>query len=304
MKIEQLEQLIRIVECGSMNLAAEKMYIARSSLSTSMKHLEDELGEKIFLRHSNGVSLTSFGASVYSHAREICSRIDFLQSVSTEKNRQLLHVSSMYCSMASDAFAEFVLRNREEQLEASIEEASAHDVIRLVSKGLSEIGVLTLFPDTEDLALRKLNNEGLEYHELVQRRLGVLVGASNPLFSDGKDLVELHELVSFPFVENSATPTDHAWAHRIIPEENRKGRYVVSDLGLALRLVSETDAVMIDVQNDTIYRRFYAGNDYRFLPIADYPKCSTGWIRHKAFPLSGPAQKYVDILTEIALQGV
>ena len=43
MKIEQLEQLIKIVECGSMNTAAEEMYLARSSLSTSMKRLE-ELG--------------------------------------------------------------------------------------------------------------------------------------------------------------------------------------------------------------------------------------------------------------------
>ena len=39
-KIEQLEQLIKIVESGSMNIAAREMYVARSSLSTSMKHLE------------------------------------------------------------------------------------------------------------------------------------------------------------------------------------------------------------------------------------------------------------------------
>ena len=61
MKIEQLEQLIKIVECGSMNTAAEEMYLARSSLSTSMKRLEEELGEPVFIRHSNGVNLTPFG---------------------------------------------------------------------------------------------------------------------------------------------------------------------------------------------------------------------------------------------------
>ena len=37
MKIEQLEQLIKTVECGSMNEAAQALYVARSSLSTSMK---------------------------------------------------------------------------------------------------------------------------------------------------------------------------------------------------------------------------------------------------------------------------
>ena len=63
MKIEQLEQLIKIVECGSMNTAAEEMYLARSSLSTSMKRLEEELGEPVFIRHSNGVNLTPFGSA-------------------------------------------------------------------------------------------------------------------------------------------------------------------------------------------------------------------------------------------------
>ncbi len=44
MKIEQLQQLLKIVEMGSMNEAARALYTARSSLSTSMKNLEQELG--------------------------------------------------------------------------------------------------------------------------------------------------------------------------------------------------------------------------------------------------------------------
>ena len=102
MKIEQLEQLIRIVESGSMNIAAKEMYVARSSLSTSMKHLEAELGGQIFSRHSNGVSLTPFGSTVYHHAREICSRVQFLQGVSSVSQNGQLHISSMYCSMANE----------------------------------------------------------------------------------------------------------------------------------------------------------------------------------------------------------
>lgn len=48
MKIEQLQQLLQIVAEGSMNEAAQKLYVARSSLSTSMKNLEAELGAPIF----------------------------------------------------------------------------------------------------------------------------------------------------------------------------------------------------------------------------------------------------------------
>ena len=81
MKIEQLQQLLQIVAEGSMNEAAQKLYVARSSLSTSMKNLEAELGAPIFERTTRGVTLTAFGRDVYQQAQEICQRFSFLQSV-------------------------------------------------------------------------------------------------------------------------------------------------------------------------------------------------------------------------------
>ena len=126
-----------------------------------------------------------------------------------------------------------------------------------------------------------------------------MVGPNNPLFHCESDSIELQELAKYPHLENYATPTDHAWEHRMIPE-GYPGRYVVSDLGLALRLISETGAVMIDSKDDEIYKSFYAKNNYRFIPIRDYPKCKTGWIRHKALQLSPLAQEYIAILTKMA----
>ena len=300
MKIEQLNQLIQIVESGSMNTAAKEMYVARSSLSTSMKGLEEELGGQIFNRHSNGVSLTPFGATVYHHARDICSRVQFLRGVSSADTGNHLHIASMYCTIANDAFADFLRLHMHEHLDASIEEVSAHNVIDLVREGISEIGILTLFSDTESVTFRKLDSENLEYHEIARRQLGAIVGPNNALYQSELSETDLQELVNFPHLENYATPTDHAWEHRIIPEDGYRGRYVVSDLGLALRLVSETDAVMIDARDNEIYRRLYANNNYRFIPIRDYPRCKTGWIKRKALPLSAPAQEYIELLTEKA----
>ena len=299
MKTEQLEQLIKIVECGSMNVAASELYIARSSLSTSMKHLEEELGEQIFSRHSSGVSLTPFGATVYNHAREICSRVAFLHGITSKNSYHWLHIASMYCSMANNAFAELLLRHPQEKIDASIEEVSSKTVIDLVSEGTCEVGILTLFSDTEDVTMRRLTQSSLEFCELAQRQLGAIVGPDNPLYLSGQDSVALEELSAFPLLENYATPTDHIWEHRLLPEAGSPGRYVVSDLGLALRLVRETGAVMIDA-DDAIYRGFYACGDYRFLPIRDFPKCKTGWIRRMSLPLSPLAQEFIGILTEKA----
>ena len=299
MKIEQLEQLIKIVECGSMNNAAEEMYLARSSLSTSMKRLEEELGEAVFIRHSNGVNLTPFGSTVYNHAREICSRIHFLRGITAKSTDRWLHVASMYCSMANAAFAEFLQKYTTESIDASIEEVSLQTVIELVGEGICEVGIITLFSDTEEVTLRKLEQKKLEYQEIARRQLGAMVGPNNPLYHSKLDSIALQELANYPHLENYATPTDHAWEHKMIPD-GYPGRYVVSDLGLALRIVSETGAVMIDTDDDEIYNSFYANNSFRFIPIRDYPKCKTGWIKHKALPLSPLAQEYVEILTKTA----
>lgn len=94
MKIEQLQQLLAVVEEGSMNEAAQKLYVARSSLSTSMKNLEAELGALIFERTTRGVMLTAFGRDVYHQAQDICQRFRFLYKgiiINHNKNRASLH---------------------------------------------------------------------------------------------------------------------------------------------------------------------------------------------------------------------
>ncbi len=298
MKVEQLEQLIKIVESGSMNEAAKDLYLARSSLSTSIKNLEDELGGGIFSRHSKGVSLTPFGATVYNQACEICSRIRYLQRVSIGDDKKRLSIASMYCSMANDAFAVLLSEHIHERLEASIEEFSLSQVIESVREGLCEIGIITLFSDSECVTLRKLADENLEYHEIAQRTLGAMVGPRNPLYHTELSFINLKDLCNYPHLENYATPTDHAWEHRVLPAAQYRGRYVVSDLGLALRLVADTDAVMIDAHDREIYHDLYAKSDYKFIPINDYPRCKTGWIKCKGLELSPIAEKYIEILTD------
>lgn len=300
MKIEQLEQLIRIIEAGSMNQAAEELYIARSSLSTSMKHLEEELGDQIFYRHSSGVSLTPFGTSVYLQAQEICGRIQYLRNFSTGKEQNQLHIANMYCSMGNDAFAKLMLRHQADHLDASIEEASLNDVIRMVSDGFCEVGILTLFSDTQELTLRKLSSASIEFCEAARRQVGAVVGSKNPLYHSEAESITLREVLTYPHLENYATPTDHAWEHRVLPKDGFQGRYVVSDLGLALRLVAETDAILIDARDIEIYRGFYANSDYRFIPICDYPACTTGWIHLKSAALTPLAQEYIEIFSSVA----
>lgn len=78
---------------------------------------------------------------MYEQAREICSRADFLRRISRNHADRKLLVTSMYCSLANDAFADFLVQHYQEELYASIEEMSLADVILSVSGGLSDVGM-------------------------------------------------------------------------------------------------------------------------------------------------------------------
>ena len=62
MTINQLSYLITIAETGSLNKAAELLYISQPSLSGAVQELEKELGIIIFRRTGRGVTLTTDGA--------------------------------------------------------------------------------------------------------------------------------------------------------------------------------------------------------------------------------------------------
>lgn len=304
MKIEQLQQLLKIVEDGSMNEASKELYIARSSLSTSMKNLEKELGAPIFSRNSKGVCLTDFGIDVYNQAKDICSRIDFLQSIPGEDRAMNLSVASMYCSLANDAFVELYRRHQEENFTGNIEECMLSDVIRLVSAGLTEIGIVTLFSDSEAVSLRKLEDNELEFNEIIERKLHAIIGPENPLYEQKRQWVTLEELKDFPYIVNYASPSDYSWERTLDGRKRKRAEIQVSDLGCALRLIDKTQAIMIDTYDKETYAAFYAQNSCRFIPIKDSPlACKLGWVKSKSRVLSQAAEEFIAVLTEQAKRG-
>ena len=62
MTIQQLNYVITISEKGSLNKAAEVLYVTQPSLTSAVRELEKELGITLFNRGGKGVTLTNDGA--------------------------------------------------------------------------------------------------------------------------------------------------------------------------------------------------------------------------------------------------
>ena len=76
MTIQQCRYVLQIVKTGSFNEAAKQLFVAQSSLSVSVKALEQELNIKIFERSGSGVYLTEDGSEFVKYATQIIDSED------------------------------------------------------------------------------------------------------------------------------------------------------------------------------------------------------------------------------------
>ncbi|MCR6544932.1 LysR family transcriptional regulator [Dehalobacterium formicoaceticum] len=85
MRIEQLEQIVKIDEFGSLSKAANALFISQPSLSVSLSRLEEELGLKIFERSSTGVVLLEQGEAVLELAKYTLNLSEKIKGIMDEK---------------------------------------------------------------------------------------------------------------------------------------------------------------------------------------------------------------------------
>ena len=55
MTLQQIFYAIKVAETGSMNKAAERLFISQPTLTSAIQELENEIGITIFLRTRKGV---------------------------------------------------------------------------------------------------------------------------------------------------------------------------------------------------------------------------------------------------------
>ena len=71
MELKELEYIVAVAEEGSISRAAERLYLAQSSLSQYLARTEAELGVKLFRRTAGGVRPTAAGELYLRNARQM-----------------------------------------------------------------------------------------------------------------------------------------------------------------------------------------------------------------------------------------
>ena len=198
MTLQQIHYAITVSEVGSMNKAAEKLFITQPSLTSSIKSLENEIGISIFLRTGRGVSVTSEGSDFLQYARQVYQQYDILEQRYSNKAsiKRKFGVSTQHYSFAVEAFVETVKKFGTLQFEFALRETKTNEVISDVGTLKSEIGILFLSDYNNKVIKKMLKDNNLEFHKLIDCRAYVYLYKDHPLA--GQESIGLDQLEDYP----------------------------------------------------------------------------------------------------------
>ena len=198
MTIQQLHYAITISETGSLNKAAELLYVAQPSLTGSMQDLEKELGITIFNRSGRGVTLTGDGVEFITYARQVYQQYETLLEKygKSGRRKKKFGVSSQHYSFAVKSFVEMVKKAGTAEYEFAIRETKTREVIEDVATLRSEIGILYRSNFNRSIITKLLKANDLVFQPLIDCRVYVYLWKGHPLA--GEPSIRMEQLSEYP----------------------------------------------------------------------------------------------------------
>ena len=165
MDIRQLRYFVAIADQHSMSLASEKLGVAQPSLSHHVMRIEEELGVRLLVRSTRGVTLTESGQRLYTHAQTILRAVEAAVTDLRERTSELSGpVSFAFPSSVGNVLtaplAETV-RNVFPKIVLRAMEAMSGHVQAWLTEGSVDFGILYDANCTRELELRPLLAEEL-----------------------------------------------------------------------------------------------------------------------------------------------
>ena len=185
MTIQQLNYAIAVFRAGSINRAAQKLYIAQPNLSNAIKSLEDELNITLFQRTPRGMEPTRAGEKFILRAMELVAQFDAFETLYASRQADVLSLSitTARSSEFSNCIAAFCNRFTERQVPYRIRlrEATNSEVIADIAEGDADLGIICPSSATSDYYYQSARARGLEILPLHPKKYCLLFSADHPL---------------------------------------------------------------------------------------------------------------------------
>jgi len=192
-----MKYAVEVARLGSLNKAAETLFVALPNISRSIKELEADLGITIFNRSSKGMELTPDGEEFISYARGILKQINDVEMMykNGPHKKQRFSVSVPRAGYISEAFANFSKFLTDDAAEIFYKEANSQRTINNVLNHEYNLGIIR-YAESYDRYFKSMLEEKELCYELVAEFTHLLaMSADNPLAS--KDEIFVSDLADY-----------------------------------------------------------------------------------------------------------
>ncbi|MDT7838113.1 LysR substrate-binding domain-containing protein [Aquabacterium sp. OR-4] len=259
-----LRLMVRVAESNSLTRGAESSHMSLPAASTRIKNLEESIGAKLLYRTSQGVTLTPPGQAFVHHARQVLGQIEHLRGDMQEYAKGIKgHLRVFANTTALGEFLPPVLRSylrTHPDVNIDLRERLSHDIVRAVSEGQTDIGIVAGHVRTENL-------QTIAYR---QDRLVLVVPAGHALAeaaqADGVPFEQTLDLDHIGLHESSAI---HAFLRQVCDGLHRhlRLRIQVGNFEAACRMVEA--AVGVGILPESAARRHAQAMAIRIVPLSD-----------------------------------
>lgn len=200
MNTEHLKYIVKVFETGSINKAAEELYLAQATLSNIINHVEKDLGYKLFMRTNKGVKPTTEGLRFVKQAGEIMDSLKLMYSpgdrAAVDDSFAISCCPSSFLSKTSFQFMKAVPNQRGNDI---FMERSVNDCMQDIIKFKSRLALLPLTSSQASKCVQTARQNRLAFLRIVEDvEVKIIMSTDHPLAKQSS--VDYRDIEGYPFV--------------------------------------------------------------------------------------------------------
>ena len=297
MRLEHLMYLCEIARWGSLNKAAQELFITQPALTSALDALEKELGFRLLIRSYHGVVLTPNGEQVLRDSEEIlkiASKWKYLAEA--EHNHEPIHIvanPAAYSSMVTPLILE--LNQKHNGLRVFSYEVKNQAVLSYLEDNEYSIGIFSLLPKDEELFQKRIKEKRYKMELLLEDQCQLLISPKHPLA-----LQKTISISDFSTLNLAMYPEkDDPIASPLFKKFFAAGALLhLSNLQNILQIVADNKAVAFMPQKVISKNPYVLNQQIKVLPISDYPQPLNYYIAYRKDNLKSETYKQVIRLTK------
>jgi len=276
--------------CGSLTKAAKNLFISQPALSQSIKQLEEQLGGRLFVRSSKGMTLTYEGKIMYEYVKQALLLLEIAENKFTQLKELTIGEINIGAgdSISKYFLMDFMVKFLEmyPKIKINVKNRTSDKTLLLLKQGKIDMGFVNLPIDDNNVEIAPVKEIADCF--ICNRAIYNKIAGSK---------LTPEDIIGYPLVmlENKTTSR-----HFVNAEFNKYGikpEPVMELCSIDLIIDAVKKGVGIGcITREYIEKDLNKGDIYEVRTTFTLPKRSLGLITMKGAPLNFASYKFVDML--------